>query len=171
MKNRVKPLDQSGLQELALRYVSRYATTRHKLRRYLTRKINEREWKGDDAPQLEPMIARFVELGYVDDAAFALNKAAALTNKGYGSRRVSQALYQAGISDLDGQDALDMSEKEKWQAALTYARKKAIGPFAMEQQPRDICQRQLQAFLRAGHDYDIAARLISAAPGDTVEPA
>jgi regulatory protein len=38
------PLDQAALQELALRYVGKYATTRAKLRAYLGRKLRERGW-------------------------------------------------------------------------------------------------------------------------------
>lgn len=169
LKNSGKALDENSLQELALRYVSRYATTRHKLTAYLQRKLREREWKGDAFPDIEPMIERFVELGYIDDALFARNRATALLNRGYGKRRISQALYQAGIGEDDGRSAMAVSEQEKWAAARTFARKKSIGPFASAPQDRDRRQKQLQAFLRAGHSYDIAFRFVSAMPGDELE--
>ncbi|HEX6741396.1 MAG TPA: RecX family transcriptional regulator, partial [Sphingomicrobium sp.] len=41
------PLDEQRLDELALRYVGRFATTRAKLRSYLERKLRERGWKGN----------------------------------------------------------------------------------------------------------------------------
>ena len=73
------PLERAALQELALRYVGKYATTRAKLRAYLSRKLRERGWDGAREPDLEALAERFAELGYVDDAAYALSKSRSLT--------------------------------------------------------------------------------------------
>lgn len=164
-----KALDQDSLRELALRYVSRYATTRHKLKAYLRRKLREREWNGEKSAEIEPLVEHFVELGYVDDVLFAKNRASALTRRGYGKKRVSQALYQAGIEEGDDRAALRHSEDNQWEAAQIFARKKSIGPFANEQQDRDKCRKQLQAFLRAGHSFDVASRFVFAKPGEDIE--
>ncbi|MEW4468704.1 regulatory protein RecX [Parasphingorhabdus sp. JC815] len=185
LKNSGKALDQNKLQELALRYVGRYATTRHKLKAYLFRKLRERGWAGDEPENIdqydldeppttaehivEELVERFAELGYIDDALFAKNQATALTNRGYGKRRVSQALYQAGIADGDDRQALDLSDARQWDAARTYARKKSIGPYASEPADQDKCRKQLQAFLRAGHGFDIASRFVFAKPGEEIE--
>lgn len=169
MKNRVKPLNQIQLRDLALRYVSRYATTRHKLKAYLHRKLRERDWREEQPPDIETMIEKFVDLGYIDDALYAKSRAADLTTRGYGKRRVAQALYQAGIEEGDDIDALQFSDAKKWEAAKTYARKKSIGPFALEQHEPDKRRKQLQAFLRAGHDFTIASRFVSAAPGEMID--
>jgi len=169
LKNSGKALNQDRLQELALRYVSRYATTRHKLRSYLHRKLREREWKGEKRAEVEPLVERFAELGYIDDVLFAKNRAASLTRRGYGKKRVSQALYQAGIEEGDDRAALEHSDENKWEAAQIFARKKSIGPFGRQQQDRDKCRKQLQAFLRAGHSFDIASRFVFAKPGEDIE--
>lgn len=169
LKNRVKPLNHTQLRDLALRYVSRYATTRHKLKAYLHRKLRERDWSEEQPPDIEPMIEKFVDLGYIDDALYAKSRAADLTARGYGKRRVTQALYQAGIAEGDDTDALQLSDAKKWEAASIYARKKSIGPFALEQHDPDKRRKQLQAFLRAGHDFAIASRFVSAAPGETID--
>ncbi len=169
LKNSGKALDQNKLQELALRYVSRYATTRHKLTAYLQRKLHERDWIGKEPAEIEQMVERFAELGYVDDALFARNRAIALSSRGYGKQRVKQALYRAGIREGDDSEALDISDQQKWDAARSFARKKSIGPFAAEQQDREKCQKQLQAFMRAGHGYDIASRFVFAKPGEEVD--
>ena len=66
------PLDEPRLNELAVRYVGRFATTRAKLRSYLQRKIRERGWAEAPLPDLELITDRFAELGYIDDAGFAL---------------------------------------------------------------------------------------------------
>ncbi|WP_239447354.1 regulatory protein RecX [Parasphingorhabdus marina] len=162
-------MNQTGLQDLALRYVSRYATTRHKLKAYLHRKLREREWDGEQSADIDGLVVKFAELGYIDDALFAKNKAAALSSRGYGKRRISQALYQAGIAEGDDADALAVGEARKWEAARTFARKKSIGPYASEIRDPDTRRKQLQAFLRAGHGFDIAARFVNAAPGEDIE--
>ncbi len=168
MKNSVKTLDQESLQRLAIRYVERYATSRKKLADYLYRKIREREWQGAEPPAVDQLIERFVEQGYIDDALYAQNKASSLTRRGYGSRRVSEALYQAGISETDGQEAFRISEANRWAAADKFARKRKIGPYAASPQDADICRRQLQAFLRAGHDFALANRFVFATPGEEI---
>tara|TARA_R110002124_G_scaffold265744_1_gene432621 strand:+ start:2215 stop:2952 length:738 start_codon:yes stop_codon:yes gene_type:complete len=168
LKNSAKTLDQESLHRLAIRYVERYATTRKKLADYLHRKIREREWQDAEPPAVEQLVARFVEQGYIDDALYAQNKAAALTRRGYGTRRVSHALYQAGISETDGREAFQISETNKWAAADKFARKRKIGPYAESQQDADKCRKQLQAFLRAGHDFDLANRYVFARPGEEI---
>jgi regulatory protein len=168
LKNSVKTLDQESLYRLAIRYVERYATTRKKLADYLNRKIREREWQDAKPPAVEALIERFVDLGYIDDALYAQTKAAALTRRGYGARRVSLALYQAGISEADGAEAFQISKENKWAAADKFARKRKIGCYAESQQDEDICRKQLQAFLRAGHDFDLASRFVFARPGEEI---
>ena len=95
------PLDQERLRELALVYVARFATSRGKLASYLDRKVRERGWAGDRPADPDGVVEQLAELGYVDDAAFALSKSRSLTARGYGVRRVEQALRSAGIGDED----------------------------------------------------------------------
>ena len=55
-----RPLDAAALDQLALRYVERFATTRGKLADYLRRKVRERGWQGapvDPASVAERMAA------------------------------------------------------------------------------------------------------------------
>ena len=69
------PLDAAKLDELALSYVGRFATSRAKLINYVKRKLRERGWDGDGEPPLDALADRLVQLGYVDDRAYALSKA------------------------------------------------------------------------------------------------
>ncbi|MFX8715885.1 hypothetical protein ABTM38_19645, partial [Acinetobacter baumannii] len=63
------PLDPARLDELALDYVARFATSTGKLAAYLRRKLRERGWAEDIAPpDLSALIGRFVERGFIDDA-------------------------------------------------------------------------------------------------------
>src|SRR5437764_11116618 len=123
------PLDPDRLQELALRYVGKYATTRAKLRQYLTRKIRERGWAGDRQPELDRLSDRFAEIGYIDDAAYALAKSRSLTARGYGKRRLVEQLRQAGVEEADGAGAAALADDAAVQAALRLAERRRIGPF------------------------------------------
>ena len=95
---RVKPpLGAETLEQAALFYAGRYATTRAKLAAYLLRKVRERGWSEPGPPPIEALVERMAALGYVDDRAFANARAGALTRRGYGLRRVGQALRAAGL--------------------------------------------------------------------------
>ena len=161
-----RPLDERRMKDLALHYVGRYATTAHKLKTYLARKLRERGWAGERPADIDALAARFVELGYIDDALFAAQKAASLTARGYGRRRVDEALYVAGISDRDGAEAKRTADAAQVESAVRMAQKRRFGPFARTPADPDRRQKQLQAMLRAGHDFSVARTLVFA---DTVQ--
>ena len=156
------PLTGAALEALALAYVGRYATTVAKLRDYLTRKVRERGWGEEEPPRIEAVAERLATLGYIDDAAFAAARAGALARRGYGERRIGQALRAAGVKE-----AADETDREQrgWEAAIAFARRKRLGPFAVLRADRDGERRAIAAMLRAGHDFTTARRLVSAAPG------
>src|SRR5690606_37160311 len=85
-----RPLDGTRLEELALAYVARFATSAAKLERYLIRKLRERGWEGESPPDVAAIVSRHTELGYIDDDAYARSKAGGLLRRGYGPRRVRQ---------------------------------------------------------------------------------
>jgi regulatory protein len=155
------------LERFALRYVERYATTRARLAAYLVRKIHERGWDGEGPDDAIAAIAeRFAELGYVDDRGFAEARAAALTRRGLGARRVEQALRHAGIEEADRQEIGEDLRENETASALAFARRRRIGPFAAETADRALLQRQVAAMVRAGHALGIAWKIASMAPGE-----
>lgn len=161
------PLDEARLNELALRYVSRFATTRAKLRSYLARKLRERGWDGAREPDLARIAERFAEQGYVDDSSYAMAKSQSLTGRGYGKRRLLDALRAAGVEEAESADARDHAEAEAVSAALRFARRRRIGPFAASE-PRDPKERDkaLAAMIRAGHSFEIAKAVVALPPGE-----
>lgn len=162
------PLDAKRLEELALRYVGRYATSRAKLAAFLVRKIRERGWDGEPQPDIEGIAGRFAELGYVDDAAYALSKSQSLSSRGYGGRRLDEKLRLAGIGEEDGVAAREHAAEHAVDAALRYAQRRRIGPFAArDADPRER-EKAIAAMVRAGHSYALA-RVIADLPFD-VEP-
>jgi regulatory protein len=160
------PLDEARLGELALRYVSRFATTQAKLRDYLRRKLRERGWGGTGEPPVDALVERMVRLCYVDDAAFARAKGGSMTARGLGRGRVTQALRFAGVSDDDGAEAKAAAEESAVESALRFARRRRIGPWASDPVDRKGKEKWIGALLRAGHPLGLARLLAEAAPGE-----
>jgi regulatory protein len=167
----VAPLDATLLERLALAYVGRYATTRAKLRSYLGRKLKERGWSGEGRPEgfVEALVERCATFGYVDDRAFAASRTASLGRRGYGARRVGEALRAAGIEEGDAAAARETADATAWETAIAFARRRRIGAFAAEPADPDVRRKALAAMLRAGHPYSIARRLIEAQPGEVLD--
>ena len=146
-----RPLDARRLDDMALAYVARFATSAGKLSNYLRRKLRERGWEGEGEADIAGVVARFVALGYIDDSVFARGKAQGLLRRGYGARRIDQALGAAGIAENLREDVRG-SEAERRRAALIMARKRRFGPFGTgERLDPAIREKQVAAMLRAGH--------------------
>jgi regulatory protein len=163
-----KPLDAARLDELALTYVARFATSAAKLERYLKRKLRERGWEGEREPDLGALVGRYVELGYVDDAAFARAKSGGPLRRGFGPRRVSEALREAGIEEAIREEVRP-GEGVQRRAALALARKRGFGPFGRESIDRERRRKQIAAMLRAGHSLDSAREMVDAASEEAAE--
>lgn len=163
------PLDSERLEELALRYVGRYATTRSKLRAYLTRKIRERGWNEPREPDLERLADRLCALGYVDDAAYAMAKAQALSSRGYGKRRVTEKLRLAGVAEEDGATAREHADAQAVEAALRFAERRRIGPFAAAAGDPRQREKAIAAMVRAGHSFALSRTIAGLAPGAAVD--
>lgn len=165
------PLDGHKLNELALAYVGRFATTRAKLRSYLERKIRERGWDGSPEADVEAIAERFAAQGYVDDAAYALSKSRSLTGRGYGARRVDQSLRAAGIDEADSASAREQAQADSVESALRFAERRRIGPFASEVVDRKGRERALAVMIRAGHGFGLARAIVDLPPGAEVDVA
>lgn len=164
----VRPLDEARLKDLALAYVARFSTTGTRLERYLSRKLRERGWAGEGEPDLDALIRRMVELGYIDDAVWAGAKSNDLLRRGYGRRRIGQALGEAGVAEPI-RARLAPSLAAQRQAACDLARRKRFGPF--DRNPPDPARRekQLAAMIRAGHGFDLARAVLDAADEQALE--
>ena len=163
------PLDDSSLRELALRYVGKYATTRAKLRAYLARKLRERGWKGEGDPDPEALAERFAELGYIDDAAYALAQSRDFAARGYGKRRLAQKLRLAGIEESDGEAAEEHADDQAVAAALRFAERRRLGPFAVAAADRAAREKWIAAMIRAGHGFALARAIATMEPGDEID--
>jgi regulatory protein len=174
------PLDEVALRDLALSYVARFASTGARLEAYLARKLKERGVAVDadgreariDVPAL---VARLLELGYVDDAAYARMRTRDLSQRGYGARRVEQALWAAGVDETIRTETAP-GEAARRRAAALMARKRRIGPYGAGHEDgtdplaiRKAHEKAVAAMLRAGHDYEHVRFILDAAETGDVE--
>jgi regulatory protein len=157
-----RPYDEQSLAQAALDYAARYATTRAKLASYLRRKLREKGWAGEESPPVDHLVERFADRGFVNDELFARARADSLTRRGYGVRRIETVLRSAGIEGDLIDACRDQVEPSAEDAALAFARRRRLGPFS--QYPQDVVQNRkaLAAMLRAGHDFDIARKILAA---------
>lgn len=187
-ERKARPLDETRLRDLALSYVARFATTGAKLEQYLARKIRERGVAEDEAEDgtsrtrdldVTGIVTRFIELGYIDDDAYARGRSRDLTARGYGARRVEQALWAAGVEEQVRSDNAP-AEAESRRAAALLAKKRRFGPYAIthaipaEDEPspeehRKLREKQVAAMLRAGHMFDHVRFIMDAASEDEIE--
>ena len=151
-----------------MRYVGRYATSRAKLTAFLARKVRERGWSEERGPEIDALTARFCELGYVDDAAYALARSRALSSRGYGKRRLDQKLRLAGIGEEDSAAARAHADGEAVEAALRYAERRRIGPFALAKADPRQREKAIGAMVRAGHSFALARAIAEMLPGAEV---
>lgn len=162
-------LNDSSLHELALAYVGKYATTRAKLRSYLSRKIRERGWDGERPADLDRLASRLSELGYVDDAAYALAKSRSLSARGYGKRRLADKLRADGVGEEDRASADAHADEQSLAAALRFAERRRLGPFAPESGDPRRREKWIAAMVRAGHPFGLSRAIVELAPGSEID--
>jgi regulatory protein len=154
------PLTANKLRQLALAYVGRYATSSGKLATYLDRKLRERGWSDDGEPFVGDIVNRMVDLGYVDDRAFAEARTRQLQRRGYGSARVRLSLQRDGIAEQLQAEMVVMDEDGAFDVALSFARRRRLGPFANQVPDKLAREKAIAAMVRAGHSYQLAKRVI-----------
>lgn len=160
----------SYLENAALHYLQRYASSTANLRRVLMRKVDRsvKHWGGEReglAAQVETVIGKLAGLGYLDDMAYAEQKVRSLHRQGKAGRVIRAALAAKGVdAELAGQAwgalAEEVAEPDL-AAAIRLARKRRLGPFRAENRA-EMRQKDLAALARAGFDFDIARRVIEA---------
>lgn len=166
---RRKPLNKERLHELALSYVGRFATTRARLSSYLNRKLRERGWEDGSPPEVDALVERLAATGLLDDALYAESKARSLSERGYGGARIRQSLRAAGIDEQDGAAANDLAAGQAAAAAVRFARRRRIGPFADTPADRKAREKALAAMVRAGHSFELARAVVDAEPGVEID--
>ena len=160
------------LENAALFYLQRFATSTENFRRVMVRKIRRScTFHKVEAepffPIVEDMITRYVRTGLLNDKGFAEAKTSSLRRKGLSKKAILSKLQAKGLSTAEIESAIGTidagrmadteDENPEMTAALTFARKKRLGSFRKTAEP-DLKQRQkeLATMGRAGFSYEIA---------------
>ena len=165
----------NALHEAALAYLARGSATAVTLGRVLERKIGNwarRAGRAARDPEqvaselatcrehIAAIIARFQEVGLVNDASFAESRVRSLTRAGRSRRAISAHLTAKGVDAETARQALPTDASIELDAAIAFARKKRIGPFAREEVDRAGKQKALAAMARAGFGWSTCERAL-----------
>ncbi len=160
------------LENAALYYLGRFATSAENLKRVMMRKVmRSASHHGTDAEEgkalVEDMIGRFMASGLLDDAAYAKSRAESLHRRGNSARVIRGKLRQKGVGDDDIASALEAlgddledGEDPELAAAVTLAKRRRLGPYFNGTAADDTREKHLAALARAGFSYDIARRVV-----------
>ncbi len=165
------------LENAALHYLGRFASSAANLKRVLMRKVQRSaRAHGTDVDEgrdhVERLVARFIRAGLVDDAAYAAARVASLRRRGASARLIAARLREKGVAKdtIDGalSGPADDAGDAELAAAVVLARRRRLGPFGAK--PRRPDRRQaaherdkaLAALARAGFSYDVARRVVDA---------
>lgn len=170
-----KPPTPERLRRRALFYLERFAASRERLRRVLSRRARrdatalELDWPPvEDA--IEALLADLERLGLLDDGSFAAARARSLAAKGRPPRRIAQLLAAEGINRPLIDRALEGLAEEhaaapdalELETAIAFARRRRFGPFAPPDGSGKPPEKALAAFARAGFSSRIARRVLAA---------
>jgi len=166
-----KKVTAKSLNNVALHYLERFATSAENLRRVLLRRVERSAYahgtdREEGAEQVAEIIARFRESGLLDDRAYAETQARNLFQRGGSARAIRAKLRQKGLADADighGLDALKIeAPNPELTAAMALARRRRLGPYRTPDARAEKRERDLAALARAGFSYGMARRVIEA---------
>ena len=152
-------------------YLERYATTEVGLRRYLMRKVTLSAKEHGTIPQegaeiIEGLISKFRDLNFLNDARYAEGRSGSLHRKGMSLRAIRQDLSLKGVPEDLTNKAIDLIREESsnpdLEAAISYARRRRLGPYRTDDKREERRDKDLAALGRKGFSFAIAERVILA---------
>lgn len=167
------------LENAALHYLERFATSEENFRRVLMRKVERSARhhgtdRDEGAAVIDGLVMRYRRSGLLDDAAYAQARADSLFRRGTSPRMIRLKLLEKGIgADLVDEALAALAEEAgdpTFAAAVTYARRRRLGPYGDPARRDDARrERELAALARAGFDYDTARTVIEAETPEELE--
>jgi regulatory protein len=170
------------LHEAALAYLARGAATADSVKKTLERRISnwarrsvragrDAEGVASDAAKARELVPEIVgrlrEVGLVNDTTFAENRAKRMSSAGRSRRAIAAHLAQKGVDAATVRDAVPRDAGAELGAALAFARKRRIGPFASTDDvpegrdaKREAERKALGAMARAGFDWNVCERVM-----------
>ncbi|CCG42559.1 regulatory protein RecX [Magnetospirillum molischianum] len=171
---RVPPqITASYIENAAMHYLERFASSRANLRRVLMTKVRRSlaHWGGEPAEAeavVDAVLLRLTGLGYLDDAVYADIKVRGLARRGGSLRAIRATLSAKGVEAETVAAALtELGPDSDRAAALALARRRRLGPFRLSEVRADYRTRDLASLGRAGFSWEVARAVID---GDGAEP-
>ena len=174
-----RKVTQASLENIALYYLERFATSAENLKRVLYRRVDKsaRHHETDPAEGRElvdDLIERYLASGLLDDGVYAVAQAKSMNRRGKSARAIRSKLMQkavtgeaidAAIENLGEDDATDPDLA----AAIKHARRRRLGPFRIREADEKTQGKELASLARAGFSYAIARRIIEAEDENELE--
>lgn len=168
----------SHLENAALHYLERFSSSSANLRRVLLRKVaRSARAHGTDPAEgarlVEAIIARYLQSGLLDDAAYAAQKATSLRRRGassYGIRgKLAAKGVEAGLIDAALETLDDQAEAGDLAAACALVRRRRLGPYRPVEGRAAYRRKDLAALARAGFSLDVARRVLAVSDAQAAE--
>ncbi len=176
-----RKITESYLHNAGLHYLQRFAAGTAHFRTVMMRKIDRScHWHKDQnraqcAEMLESLIEKFVDLGLLNDSAYARGMVVSLRRRGLSARMIHAKLSAKGLNSEQIKQALENYDEEtmgerrhnvELSAALRLARRKKIGPYRRSDSREGAFERELGILARAGYGYDIAKQVVDMTAAD-----
>jgi regulatory protein len=170
-----RKLTAASLENAALHYLGRFASSSTNLRRILLRKVARAAPSDDPAegPRLvEELIARYLRNGLLDDRAYAAQAAASLARRGTSRFSIAGRLQQKGVPAAlvkETLDALAAGGSSEIAAACALVRRRRLGPYRAGPNSPESRRKDLASLARAGFGLDVARRVLEVPDIDALE--
>jgi len=121
-----KKISKKYLENAALHYLQRYATSAENLKRVLLRKVKKscafHQVPAEDfAPMVDELVARYGAVGLVDDAVFARARVTSLRRQGRSKQEIMARLQVKGLKKAEIENALRLVDEEQEDPELAAA--------------------------------------------------
>lgn len=174
-----RPLTAAALENAAVHYLSRFASSSGNLRRVLMRKVARAARDGEEgqaaagARMVEALIARYLDKGLLNDRAYAAQAAASLARRGASRFSIAGKLAQKGVDkELATRAIADLDEEggaSELAAACALVRRRRLGPYRAPGKRAEFRDKDLASLARAGFRLDLARRVLRAPDIEALE--
>ncbi len=168
----VKRATPQYLENAALHYLERFASSTANLRRVLMRRVQRSALAHGTDPEegarwVDDLLARYNRSGLLNDETYARLRTESLHRRGASTRAIAQKLAAKGIDRDDTDKALDSLRGDvgpdlDLTAALALAKRRRLGPYRLPELRAAHREKDLAALGRAGFRYETARRVVDA---------
>lgn len=160
----------SHLENVALHYLERFATSSQNLKNVLLRRVRRSAHHHDTdldegASWVNDIITRFLETGLLDDRVYANGRVRSLHARGNSKRSIRMKVRAKGVEMELIDDVLtaignEENEDVDMVAAHRFAKRRRLGPYRDPAHREERREKDMAALARAGFSYHIARMII-----------